>query len=108
MLLSLLAIIGEGDNQAPDGVYNGLDLNNGGWILIGFLIAFTVIFIITTIYCAYKANLYKTSLKDHKFKTSEISEEEKEILNKYRDLKESDKNVIKQMLNSLDNKSDKE
>ncbi len=107
LLSTAFDVISEGQNQKPVAVHNELDLNNGGWILIGILIALVAIFIITTIYFGYKASAYK-SIAETKNNSTDISETEMNVIEKYRNLTDNDKAAINQMLNSLDNKLDKE
>lgn len=71
--------------------------------IICFLIVIFLIFL-----CLWLNSRHNNTERLNQPNQTEISQDEQQLIDKYRRLKNSDKNVINQMINSLDNKSDKE
>lgn len=89
-----------GDN-IPGNVSTGVDLNNGGWILIGILIALLLIVSFITIYINFKSK--EKIHKLNEFIKTKLSEEEQKLINNFRKLNPQGKAFINDTCKTLTN-----
>lgn len=93
----LLTVSGDGK---PNNINtNEIDLNNGGWIVIGILIAIIAILMIKDIVVHYKQAKKFSDLNT--LASNGLNEDETNLIIKYRKLDSRDKTVIKDTLSSL-------
>lgn len=92
--------MGQSGNRPSNTTYNGIDLNNGGWIIIGILIALLIIAVVIAIIIWVKDTKIINALREFQ-KQSEVSAEERDLLIEYRKLNSRDKNVIISTVSSL-------
>lgn len=88
-----------GDGRPSNTTANQLDLNNGGWTFIAILIGIILILIIIILIIHFKNKTTISKLRE--FSKNEITDEERDLLLKYRQLNIRDKNVINDTLLSL-------
>ncbi len=88
-----------GDSKPGNINTNELDLNNGGWIVIGILIGIIVILSIILL-VRYFITTSKIDKLQSLFK-NEISNKEMKMILTYRELNDEDKSIINDTLKSL-------
>lgn len=92
----------------PDNVadgYGSLDLNNGGWIIIGILILIIVVLMFAILYLYLKADKYKTkeNAENDRSINAELSEEERQIITEFRKLTDQEKQIINDTIKTFNN-----
>ena len=75
MILNLLTDLVDPDN-IPDGYGVGYDLNNGGWVLIGILIAICIILLVVIFVLKIHITDYKKTIKELKEQIDQTKSEE--------------------------------
>lgn len=119
MLFNLCAIVNSGaidntqsNNNSPNTPINtqtiGIDLNNGGLVVISIIIillviAITILGIYISKYNGLKSELNEIHKNEDLNKTA--SEEEVQILSKYNNLNEQERKLIDDTLTTLNNKN---
>lgn len=90
------------EGNTPDNINtNEIDLNNGGWILIGILIGVIVILLIALL-IRYLMSTNKIDKLQSLLK-NEIDDKEMNMILTYRKLNDKDKTIVNDTLKSLSN-----
>ncbi len=90
-----------GDNKPGNINTNEIDLNNGGWVLIGILIGIIVILLIVLLVkCLMSTNKID---KLQSLLKNEIDDKEMNMILTYRKLNDKDKTIVNDTLKSLSN-----
>ena len=94
-------------NNVPSG-YGGLDLNNGGWAIIGVLLVIILILIFVIVYFVFKLDKYKgkEETKNIELNNTDLSEEEKQTITEYRKLSHQDKKIINDTIKTFNKPKD--
>ena len=88
-----------GDDKPGNVNTHEIDLNNGGWIIIGILI-----FIVVALLVILIVQMLRHSSKDnkaHNQTTTNTNNEEAELLSNYRVLSDCDKKIIQKTMKTL-------
>ncbi len=90
------------EGNTPDNINtNEIDLNNGGWILIGILIGVIVVLLIALL-IRYLMSTNKIDKLQSLLK-NEIDDKEMNMILTYRKLNDKDKTIVNDTLKSLSN-----
>ena len=102
-LLNVTNDLTDPDNT-PSG-YGSLDLNNGGWIIIGILIFIIVVLMFAILYLYLKADKYKTkeNAENVRLNNAELSEEERQIITEFRKLTDQEKQILNDTIKTFNN-----
>lgn len=90
-----------GDNKPGNINTNELDLNNGGWIIIGVLIGIIIVLLVVLIVKCLKSDKKINNLQS--LLKNEINDKEMDMILTYRTLNTNDKEIVRDTLKSLSN-----
>lgn len=95
-------------DNIPDGFGGGFDLNNGGWAIIGVLLAIILVLIYVIVYFVFKLDKYKgkEETKNIELNNSDLSEEEKQTITEYRKLSDQEKQIINDTIKTFNKPKD--
>ena len=107
MIFNLLTDLVDPDNT-PSGFGAANDLNNGGWIIIGVLLAIILVLIFVIVYFVFKLDKYKgkEETKNTELNNADLSEEEKQTITEYRKLSDQEKQIINNTIKTFNKPKD--